>query len=154
MIWNQGRVAVDQLLADGDLERVAPSRVHADRLLAQAKRHVDSAETTCQSEPEGAYSTPYDAARKALWSILANQGLRPTRRGGHVAAYRAAAAQLDPPLGTQIRPFDRMRRQRNSYEYAQGDAPDLTSESVMADVPKVRSIIAIADRVLDNMPVY
>lgn len=68
----------------GRPERVQAGREHADRLLIEARRHLDSAEATCESDPEGAYGTLYDAGRKALWAILANQGLRPTTKGGHL----------------------------------------------------------------------
>lgn len=69
MRWQQGRAEIDRMLADGDLERVRASREHADRLLNQARRHLESAEATCQSDPEGAYGTLYDAGRKALWAV-------------------------------------------------------------------------------------
>lgn len=92
MKWQQGRAEIDRMLADGELERVQASREHADRLLNQARRHLDSAEATCESDPEGAYGTLYDAGRKALWAILANQGLRPTTKGGHLAVYHAVRA--------------------------------------------------------------
>jgi hypothetical protein len=152
--WNQGRNEIEQMLTNGELERVPPSRAHADRLMAQAGRHVTSAETICESDPEGAYDTLYDAARKSLWAILANEGLRPTTKGGHLAAYQAVRAQLDPPLGQQLRPFDRMRRHRRDAEYPSVDTPELTADDVRDDLPLVRSILEIAGGVLDTMPVY
>ncbi|MCL2848989.1 MAG: hypothetical protein FWE61_02940 [Micrococcales bacterium] len=136
------------------VETVAPSREHADRLLVQAARHLANAQASAHDDPEGAYGTLYDAGRKALWAILANQGLRPTTRGGHIAAYDVVCAQLDPPLGSQLRPFDRMRRQRNIAEYPTPDTPDLSAEAVLADVPKIQTIVEIAERVLDDMSVY
>lgn len=78
MKWQQGRAAIDKMLADGELERVQASREHADRLVSQARRHLDSAQATCESDPEGAYGTLYDAGRKSLWAILANQGAEPS----------------------------------------------------------------------------
>ena len=32
MRWNQGRATIDKLIADGELQRVPPSREHADQL--------------------------------------------------------------------------------------------------------------------------
>jgi hypothetical protein len=55
MKWEQGRAEIDKMLADGELERVQASREHADRLVSQARRHLDSALATCESDPEGAY---------------------------------------------------------------------------------------------------
>lgn len=154
MRWEQGRPEIDRMLAVGDLERVQPSRQHADRLIGQARRHLDSARLTCESDPEGAYSVLYDAARKALWAVLANQGLRPTAKGGHLAVYQAVKAQLDPPMGLQLRPFDRMRRQRHIAEYPRLDSPELRADDIRDDVPKIRVIVEIAERVLESMSVY
>ncbi|MDT0201647.1 hypothetical protein [Nocardioides sp. AE5] len=138
----------------GELEHVQANRDHADRLLSQARRHLASAEATCDADPEGAYGTLYDAGRKALWAVLANQGLRPTTRGGHLAVYQAVRAQLDPPMGDQLRPFDRMRRQRHAAEYPQADTPALHCDDVLDDLPKVTVMIEIAETVLDSMSVY
>jgi hypothetical protein len=33
MRWNQGRTVIDKLIADAELQRVPPSRQHADQLL-------------------------------------------------------------------------------------------------------------------------
>lgn len=116
MRWEQGRAEIERLLEAKHLQQVPASREHADRLLAQARRHLASAASTAEDDPEGAYALLYDAARKALWAILENQGLRPTSSGGHLAAYNAVRAQLDPPMGRQLRPYDRMRRHRRDAE--------------------------------------
>lgn len=122
MRWEQGRATVEQMLADKELQRVPPSRQHADRLLAQATNHIGTARAAAQEDPEGAYALLYDAARKALTAILENQGLRPTARGGHLAVYHSVRAQLDPPMGGTVQPFDRMRRRRKDAEYPSVDA--------------------------------
>lgn len=154
MRWNQGRSQIDTMLADGLLERVSPSREHADLLIEQARRHLESARTTARADPEGAYGTLYDAGRKGLWAVLANQGLRPTRRGGHLAVYHAVMAQLDPPMGEALRPFDRMRRQRHAAEYPDLHTPRLSAEDLDDDLPKVEAIVTIAQTVMDRMSVY
>jgi hypothetical protein len=104
MRWDQGRPVIDRMLADRELQRVPASREHADRLIAQAGKHLTSAAAVCREDPEGGYALVYDAARKALTAVLENQGLRPTTRGGHLAAYEAVRAQLDPPMGSVLRP--------------------------------------------------
>ena len=93
----------------------------------------------------------YDAGRKALAAVLGNEGLRPTSAGGHLAVYEAVRAQLDPPMGSVLGPFDRMRRQRRDAEYPQVDAPELSAADVREDVPKVQAILDLAVRVLDGM---
>jgi hypothetical protein len=93
----------------------------------------------------------YDAARKALAAVLNNQGLRPTTGGGHLAAYEAVRAQLDPPMGHVLRPFDRMRRQRHDAEYPPTHAPELSADDVREDIPKATAIVDLCDRVLDEI---
>lgn len=53
MRWEQGREAIDRMLADGELQRVPASREQADRLLAQARMHVASALQVCDADPPG-----------------------------------------------------------------------------------------------------
>ena len=74
-----------------------------------------------------------DAARIALTDVLENQALRPTSHGDHIAPYSAVVAQLDPPIGAVLRPFDRMRRTRNRAEYPSFTTPDVTADSVNTD---------------------
>lgn len=142
------------MLSAGRLERVPASREHADTLLAQAGRHLELARSGCETDPTGAYQLLYDASRKALSSILENQGLRATSRGGHLAVLDAVAAQLDPPLGQTLRPFDRMRRRRNNAEYPRFDTPHITPEEVLTDLAKAEALLAVAAKVLDQMRPY
>jgi len=149
--WDQGRSLIERMVADQQLQRVPASREHADRMVVQARAHLASAAGICGTDPQGGYALVYDAARKALTAVLENQGLRPTTRGGHLAAYDAVRAQLDPPLGKTLRPFDRMRRQRNDAEYPRGNAPALTPADVQEDIPKAAALIDLAERVLEQM---
>ncbi|MFC5764389.1 hypothetical protein [Actinacidiphila bryophytorum] len=107
-----------------------------------------------ESDPEGAYTLAYDAARRALAAVLQNQGLRATSRGGHTAVYEAVRAQPDPPLGSVLRPFNRMRVRRNEVEYRSSEAPAVTSAEVAADVAKVEALIELAEKAIPNMPRY
>ncbi|UWE12468.1 hypothetical protein [Actinacidiphila bryophytorum] len=152
--WNQGRSTVDALIADRSLERVPASRSAAEAELVRARTHVDSAQRLLESDPEGAYTLAYDAARRALAAVLQNQGLRATSRGGHTAVYEAVRAQLDPPLGSVLRPFNRMRVRRNEVEYRSSEAPAVTSGEVAADVAKVEALIGLAEKAIPNMPRY
>ncbi|SEG43580.1 HEPN domain-containing protein [Nonomuraea solani] len=151
MRWEQGRATLEGMLGRGELEKVAASRPQAEALLDQAGRHVATARLAMESDPIGAYQLLYDAARKSLGAILENQGLRASSRGGHIAVYEAVVAQLDPPLGKSLRPFDRMRRRRNEAEYPRPGSPGFSAEEVRADIPKVEAIMEIATRVIDQM---
>jgi hypothetical protein len=151
MRWNQGRDTIDRMLATAELQRVPASREHADRLIRQARQHLVSADEISEDDPAGGYTLIYDAARKALTAVLENQGLRPTTRGGHLAVYEAIRAQLDPPMGQVLRPFDRIRRQRHDVEYPPTDAPQMTADDVREDAVKAAAIVDISERVLDQM---
>ncbi len=154
MRWNQGRTEIDKLIADGELQRVPPNREHADQLLVQSRKDLASAELLLDSNPKRAYESLYDAARMALTAVLENEGLRPTSRGGHIAPYSAVIAQLDPPMGAILRPFDRMRRTRNRSEYPSFTTPDVTPDNVRADLPVAESIVEVCGSVLDEMSPY
>ena len=151
MRWNQGRGTIDRMLASAELQRVPAIREHADRLISQARRHLVSAGEISEDDPAGGYTLIYDAARKALTAALENQGLRPTTRGGHLAVYEAIRAQLDPPMGQVLRPFDRIRRQRHDVEYPPTDAPQISADDVREDAVKAAAIVDISERVLDQM---
>lgn len=71
--WNQGRSTVDALIADRSLERVPASQPAAEAELVRARTHVASAQRLLESDPEGAYTLAYDAARRALAAVLQNQ---------------------------------------------------------------------------------
>ncbi|MGP3982586.1 hypothetical protein [Streptomyces sp. KR80] len=152
--WNQGRTTIDALIGGGELERVPASRPAAEAELTRARTHVGSAQRLLAMDPEGAYTLAYDAARRALAAVLQNQGLRTTSRGGHTAVYKAVQAQLDPPLGSILRPFNRMRSRRNEVEYRSSEAPAVTAEEVEADLPKVEALIELAEKAIPNMPRY
>ena len=154
MRWSQGRAEIDAMLRSGELQRVPASREHADNLLDQARQHMVSARAVVANDPAGAYAIGYDASRKALAAVLENQGLRATSRGGHVAVCRSVQAQLDPPLGAVLRPFDRMRRRRNGLEYPDFEAPALTPADVEEDLRRAEAIVELAVRTLDEMPPY
>ncbi len=151
MRWEKGRATIERMLEDGELERVPPSRTHADELIAQARMHRESVEKIVDVDPVGAYQIGYDAARKALVAILENEGLRPTSAGGHVAVYEAVRAQLDPPLGNVIRPFNRMRRRRNELEYPAPGTPTIDVTEVTETLEEMREIVSTAGKVMDQM---
>jgi hypothetical protein len=73
------------MISRRELERVPPSRTHADLVMRQANQHIQAAKVIVSLDPTGAYQLIYDAARKAFNAVLDNQGLRATSSGGHIA---------------------------------------------------------------------
>ena len=124
MSWARGRADVEQLIADGELERVGPSGDVASRLLADAGAHIGLASRGLVDDPAGAFQLCYDAARKAAAALLAVQGLRATTRGGHIAVIDAVRSQFNDEGGMAI--FGRLhalRRRRNRIEYPDAESP-------------------------------
>jgi hypothetical protein len=56
--------------------------------LARARQTIASAQVLLTTDPSNALVLAYDAARQACTARLAQQGLRPTTTGGHVAVDR------------------------------------------------------------------
>jgi hypothetical protein len=151
MRWNQGRAEVDAMIASGEIERVHPGRGAADELLGKAREHLNSVGAIIDSDPDEAYLLVYDAARKTLAAVLQNEGLRATGRGGHLAVYQPVRAQLDPPMGRAMQPFDRMRRRRNAIEYSATSQAPVTAEEIREDAAKAQAVVDAMHQVLDSM---
>lgn len=154
MRWPRGEATIEQLMAVGELERVQPDDAHVTMLLTTARAHLASAELLRDTDPAGSYGLMYDAARKSMTAILAHQGLRATSRGGHVAVYQAVSAQLDPPLGKIVRPFNRMRARRNDVEYPSPEDPAVTPAEVAEDLGKAAAIVEMAEKAIPGMGVF
>lgn len=150
--WAQGRATVDQLVSVGKVEHV-PANLEAARALVDKSRvHLQSAAVLADTDVDLAYDALHAANRKALTAVLLAQGLRPTRLGGHVAVYDAVRAQLDPPMGSTLAPYSRIRRARNAGDYL--DELPATGDDVRGDLPLCQAIVDVADKILGQMPSY
>jgi hypothetical protein len=151
--WPTGIETITALIAAGNVQKVAPSLESARGFLTQAAGHIDSAQTLAGTDPTGAYTLLYDAARKSLAAVLQAQGLRATSKGGHYALQEAISAQFTkPPPRDAFRPFGRLRRTRNQIEYE--DITPITPDDVRADTPVVRTLHAMAEQLVDVLPVF
>ncbi|MGF1661214.1 MAG: HEPN domain-containing protein [Kineosporiaceae bacterium] len=128
------------LLGERKLQRVVADPRAASRLMQAAERHLAAASVAAEVDRDGAYSLAYDAARKSAVALLAQQGLRPTARGGHYAVVRVMEAQFPGVEG--LSSMDRLRRRRNEVEYPDLEAYDAVDDS------EVQEAIAVAGRCL------
>ena len=134
MTWQPGRDTVAGLLEAAELQQVTAGHRLAGLPLYAAARHRARAEAALSSgDLPGAYQLAYDALRKGAASLPAEQGLRATSRGGHIAIQEAARAQF----GTTVRAFKsfgRIRRARNNFDYpstiAPGPSPDDVRDAI------------------------
>jgi hypothetical protein len=111
---------------------------------------VQGAEADGQIDPDSSYSLAYDAARFACTALLAQQGLRPTSKGGHYAVEQAVRAQFQ----AHFRTFGVLRRRRNEVEYPTasniGVSGDETSEAHAA----AEVILEAAGKVLPHLSFF
>jgi hypothetical protein len=129
--WERGRERVGELLARGELEAVTASQVLAGRLVTEAEKHLAAAAQIAAMDEAGAYQLAYDAARKACAALLAQQGLRATTKGGHIAVQDTVDAQFGGKGGmASFGSISRMRRKRAASEY-----PDMSTPTTTAGQP-------------------
>lgn len=146
--WAHGQQAVERLLADRHLQQVVADGDTVAALLQAAARHVSTAATAVDDDPEGAYSLAYDAARKAATALLAHQGLRPTSAGGHIAVVETVRVQFPKVPG--LVSLDRLRRRRNQAEYPQPRSYDpIEPEEATDAVTVARDCLSSAQRLLE-----
>lgn len=138
---------LEALVKEGRLEPVEADTGAVRDKLEEAKLHLDSAVLIAETDPAGAYSLLYDAARKAVDAHMLMSGYRvsKSRLGAHEATARYASSVLGSgPHGESARRFDRMRRNRNRSEYG---AWQIGRSTLEADLGHARQIVeAVEER--------
>lgn len=152
--WEQGRADVDAMLAKRQLQRVPANAELAHTYLDQASAHLDASVQSLGTDPIGSFQLAYDAARKALASLLLVQGLRPTSTGGHIAVFDAVMSQFGTVIGDVIRPFSSLRRLRNSSEYPSLEDPVANGDDARRAQAEAEAMIDAAARLIDQLPPY
>jgi hypothetical protein len=120
--WLRGETEIEQLLAERHLERVVGGQADGTPWMTRARQVLATAQLALESDPGSSYVLAYDAARQACAGLLAQQGLRPTSRGGHIAVDEAMRAQF----GAHFSGFGVLRKRRNELEYP--EYPDVVVE--------------------------
>ena len=131
---------LDELVAEGAIERVVPDPETARVELGQARLHVESAAQIAERDPVAAFAIGYDAIRKALSAHMRSRGYRLTRgRGHHTRIGRYALAAIDDArLDEHLEAFDELRQLRNQSEY----------DALVLDPDDVSDVLAHADAVV------
>jgi hypothetical protein len=134
------------------ISQVGSSLPFASRVVAAARTlHLASAEPLTFTDPPSAFSLLYDGARKAMTAVLARQGLRPTRAGGHLAVQEAVEAQLGPNAKVVVRPFRTLRRRRHESEYPSLGDPPVTQVEASEGLEDARAIAEAMKRLLPRL---
>jgi len=123
--WTTGAADVERMLtaAKPGLQRVPGAQLSVAASLARARQLLVSAGTLLDADPDTAFVLAYDAARQAGVAVLAQQGLRATQEGGHMAVERTLRAQFSPGFAE----FGNLRRRRHELEYPGAAGPESTS---------------------------
>lgn len=148
--WARGEAEIEQLLARGELERVAGAAADGTPLLEQARKTAATAAGLVSSDAYSAYVLAYDAARFACIALLAQQGLRATTSGGHYAVEQAVRAQF----GDSFRPFGTLRRRRNELEYPHLPSDAATPEEAEQAAATAQRIITAAGKLLPQLSFF
>lgn len=148
--WPRGEAEVEQLLRKRDLEHVTGAAAHGAPLLARARTTSATAAGLVGTDAYSAYVLAYDAARFACIALLAQQGMRATTDGGHVAVELAVRAQF----GEGFRPFADLRRRRNELEYPRLPADTATAEEALQAVDVAQRLITAAEQLLDRLSFF
>jgi hypothetical protein len=135
---------LDDLVAEGALERVAADPETARIELDQARLHAETAAEIADRDPVAAFAIGYDALRKALSAHMRHRGYRVARGPGHHArtGRYAVAAIDDPMLEDHLDAFDELRQMRNQSEY---DALILGADDVADALDHADAIINAVD---------
>jgi HEPN domain len=142
--WTKGADVVRRLLAAGELQSVRGGQADGTPWLDRARRTVGAAEAVVGADPDSACTLAYDAARFACMALLAQQGLRPTTRGGHLALDESVRAQF----GDTFRPFRALRIRRNELEYPAYPGEQADADEARAAIGAAHQIIQASDKLL------
>jgi uncharacterized protein (UPF0332 family) len=128
------------------VQRVAPDRVAATELLAQARAHLGSARLD-GIDAQSAYGIAYQAALKAMVATLLADGLRVgSGAGGHIVTIQQAGERLDldPAVTSRV---DHMRRTRHRVFYDGDEVSELELDGALADT---EAVVAAAAEAVDR----
>jgi hypothetical protein len=150
MSWDTGAADIDAALTSGELQKVSGAQAAGAAWIADARTKLATARTIATGDPATAYVTAYDAARFALVGLLAQQGLRATQRGGHLAVEHAARAQFD----TQFADFATLRRRRAELEYPRYPGEVVASSEAGDAIEIADQIVADAGVLLPHLTLF
>ena len=122
-------------------------------LPGDAGRHLATAAAASSSgDLSGAHLPACDALRKSAASLPAEQGLRATSRGGHIAIQEAARAHFGSTVRA-LRSFGRIRRAPNNFEYPGTTAPGPSADDVSDAITTATQARDAAAQILEqNLP--
>jgi len=148
--WAPGADKIQELINLGDLQKIQGGDANGQPLLDKAARTLASALAIRDTDAESSYTLAYDAARFACIALLAQQGLRPTTKGGHYAVEQAVRAQFQE----HFRSFGVLRRRRNELEYPSAYGAVLDVAEAVEAHDTAAAIIESSGKLLPHMTFF
>jgi hypothetical protein len=118
--------------------------------LKKAAQRLETAAAIVADDPESAFVLAYDAARFVGDALLAQQGLRPTQVGGHLAVSDAVRAQFAGPFAA----LNSLRRRRNELEYPSFPGEQIDPAEVTAAIATARGQLDAATKLLEHLGIF
>lgn len=148
--WSCGASEIEKLIAGGELETLTESAAMGSALLTKANATLATARRIIESDPSSALVLACDAARSAAMALLAQQGLRPTSKGGHYADERVLRAQF----GDKFREFGALRRLRHEWEYLRLSEYQAIREEAARSAAAAHEIIQASEDLIGDMDLF
>ncbi len=148
--WAPGAERVQHLIELGDLQKIQGAEANGQPLLDKATRTLASARALQETDPDSSYTLAYDAARFACTALLAQQGLRPTTKGGHYAVEQVVRAQFQ----THFQMFGTLRRRRNELEYPTSQDGGTTPDEARQACESAEAIAEAASKLLPHLSFF
>jgi uncharacterized protein (UPF0332 family) len=148
--WRVGEADVEGLIAERALQPVTGSAADGTHGLTRARQTLTSAQVLLDADPTNALVLAYDAARQACTALLAQQGLRPTTTGGHIAVERAVRAQFGAPFT----PYGGLRRRRNEVEYPSHPDETVDTDEATQALTAAEAVVEAAGRLLPHLSLF
>jgi hypothetical protein len=118
--------------------------------LKKASQRLETAAAIVADDPESAFVLAYDAARFVGEALLAQQGLRPTQAGGHVAISDAVRAQFAGPFSV----LNSLRRRRNELEYPSFPGEHIETDEVTTAIASARGLLTAAQKLVEHLSIF
>lgn len=147
--WERGDASIERLIAAGSLQEILGAEARGEPWLERAGRTLAAAATVVEADPASTVTLAYDAARFACAALLAQQGLRSTTRGGHLAVEEAVRAQF----GDAFKPFRDLRIRRNELEYPRDPVEEVAAEEAREAVQTAGRLIEAARQLVPRLRV-
>lgn len=144
--WSTGKDRIEELIAAKKLTPLVGADAGVAGHMSRARQQLKSATLLLEQDPVTAYVVAYDDARHAAVAILAEQDLRVTAAGGHVAVEQAINAQFGGVFST----FSRLRRRRNELDYPVGPEDFADNAEAAAAISTATEIVDNAERILEQ----